>query len=67
MVSGVHEPRGEAFENIGYDWLSEKFLRITGHKLTKVQQEELIADLHSDSWSVRGLIHKTNRFLLENE
>lgn len=66
VVSGVHEPRGEAFENIGYDWLSEKFLRITGHKLTRQQQEELIADLHSDSWSVRELVHKTNRFLLEN-
>ena len=65
IASGVHEPRGEAFENIGYDWLAEKFLRITGHKLTKAQQEELIEDLRSDNWTVRSLTHKVNRFLLD--
>ncbi len=63
VVSGVHEPRGEAFENIGYDWLAEKFLRITGHKLSKAQQEELISDLRCDNWNVRSLIHKVNGFL----
>ena len=65
VVSGVHEPRGEAFENIGYDWLAEKFLRITGHKLTRVQQEELIADLRNDNWTVRSLTEKVNGFLLK--
>lgn len=65
VVSGVHEPRGEAFENIGYDWLAEKFLRITGHKLTPDQQEELIADLRSDNWTVRSLTEKVNGFLLK--
>ena len=64
VVSGVHEPRGEAFENIGFDWLAEKFLRITGHQLTRDQQEELIADLRSDKWTVRSLIQKINGFLL---
>jgi 2-methylcitrate dehydratase PrpD len=64
VVSGVHEPRGEAFENIGYDWLSEKFLRITGHKLTKEQQMELIDTLENDSWTVRELLAKVNSFLL---
>ena len=64
VVSGVHEPRGEAFENIGYDWLAEKFLRITGHKLTRAQQDELIADIRSDSWTVRELTHKVNGFIL---
>lgn len=65
VVSGVHEPRGEAFENIGYDWLAEKFLRITGHKLTRVQQDELIAVLRNDSWTVRQLTEKVNGFLLK--
>ena len=65
VVSGVHEPRGEAFENIGYDWLAEKFLRITGHKLTRQQQEELIDDLRSDNWTVRSLTEKVNGFLLK--
>lgn len=64
VASGIHEPRGEAFENIGYDWLAEKFLRITGHKLTRTQQEELIEDLRSDNWTVRSLTDKVNRFLL---
>ena len=64
VVSGVHEPRGEAFENIGYDWLAEKFLRITGHKLTRDQQNELIADLQNDNWTVRELVHKVNNFIL---
>ena len=64
VVSGVHEPRGEAFENIGYDWLAEKFLRITGHKLTRDQQKELIADLQNDNWTVRDLVHKVNNFIL---
>ncbi len=64
VASGVHEPRGEAFENIGYDWLAEKFLRITGHKLTRQQQDELIADLQNDNWTVRDLVHKVNGFIL---
>ncbi len=64
VVSGVHEPRGEAFENIGYDWLSEKFLRITGHKLTKEQQLQLIDILEKDTWTVRELVATVNNFLL---
>ena len=64
VVSGVHEPRGEAFENIGYDWLSEKFLRITGHKLTKEQQLQLIDILEKDNWTVRELVALVNSFLL---
>ena len=64
VVSDVHEPRGEAFENIGYDWLSEKFLRITGHKLTKEQQLKLIDILANDNWTVRELVSLINSFLL---
>ena len=64
VVSGVHEPRGEAFENIGYDWLSEKFCRITGGRLTTEQQQTLITDLAQDNWTVRELVDKVNRFLL---
>ena len=64
VVSGVHEPRGEAFENIGYDWLSEKFLRITGHKLTKEQQLQVIDILEKDNWTVRELVALVNSYLL---
>ena len=64
VASGVHEPRGEAFENIGYDWLAEKFLRITGHKLSRQQQDQLIDILENDNWTVRELISLVNSFLL---
>lgn len=45
------------------DYKLEEFLRITGHKLTRVQQEELIADLRNDNWTVRSLTEKVNGFL----
>ena len=64
VVSGVHEPRGEAFENIDYNWLGEKFLRITGHKLTKEQQLQLIDTLEKDNWTVQELVTTVNGFLL---
>jgi 2-methylcitrate dehydratase PrpD len=36
------EPRGDACENIGIDWLSDKFRRITAPVLDKPAQEALI-------------------------
>lgn len=42
VVSDEFEPRGEASENIGQDWLSEKFLRITEPLLTKGGQETVL-------------------------
>ena len=63
VVSGVHEPRGEAFENIDYTWLAEKFCRITAHKLTSAQQEKIITLLQQDTWTVRELVEKINEYL----
>ena len=37
------EPRGEACENIGFDWLADKFRRITAPVLTRQVREKLIA------------------------
>lgn len=64
LVSNVHEPRGEACENIDYNWLSEKFLRITGGRLQLTQQNLLINQLHCDSWTVRQLVDTVNSYLL---
>ena len=48
FLSDECEPRGEACENIGYDWLADKFRRITGPVMTAVGQEKLIEMLASD-------------------
>lgn len=64
IVSDIHEPRGEACENIGYDWLADKFRRITAQRLTGPQQEALIQLLHGDNWTVRQLVSRVNAALL---
>ncbi len=64
IISDIHEPRGEACENIGYDWLADKFRRITAQRLTGPQQEALIQLLLDDSWTVRQLVSRVNAALL---
>ena len=64
IISDIHEPRGEACENIGYDWLADKFRRITAQRLTGPQQEALIQLLHGDNWTVRQLVSRVNAALL---
>ena len=64
IISVIHEPRGEACENIGYDWLADKFRRITAQRLTGPQQETLIQLLHGDNWTVRQLVSRVNAALL---
>ena len=64
IISDIHEPRGEACENIGYDWLADKFRRITAQRLTGPQQETLIQLLHGDNWTVRQLVSRVNAALL---
>lgn len=41
-ISDLCEPRGEAKENIGIDWLTDKFRRITGPVYTTEGQEEIL-------------------------
>lgn len=47
-VSADCEPRGEACENIRYEWLADKFRRITGPVLTQEGQEALIRMIGGD-------------------
>ena len=49
---------------IGYDWLADKFRRITAQRLTGPQQETLIQLLHGDNWTVRQLVSRVNAALL---
>ena len=56
------EPRGEAKENIGFDWLADKFRRITGPVFTSEGQETLlkmIAD--DDDLSIRQIVDTANK------
>ncbi len=55
------EPRGEACENIGIDWLSDKFRRITAPVLTKEGQETAISLIASEEdMPIRELVDKIN-------
>lgn len=60
-VSDECEPRGEAHENIGIDWLADKFRRITAPVLNKDGQE-LVIELVSreEDMPIRELIDKIN-------
>ena len=42
-ISGNCEPRGEAHEGIGIDWLSDKFRRITSAVLSSDSQEKILS------------------------
>ena len=43
FMSEECEPRGEACENIGFDWLADKFKRITAPLYTEKGQEQIIS------------------------
>lgn len=60
-LSDECEPRGEAHENIGIDWLSDKFMRITAPVLKKEAQELAIKLITSeDDIPVRELVDRIN-------
>lgn len=42
------EPRGEAKENIGIDWLSDKFYRITAPVINQFKQEKILSLILGD-------------------
>lgn len=62
LVSDLCEPRGEAKENIGVDWLADKFRRITGPVFTKEGQEELLKLITiNDDVPLRQIVDTANR------
>ena len=60
-LSDECEPRGEACENIGFDWLADKFRRITEPVLTAGGQERLIEMLSApEDLPLRTIIDQVN-------
>jgi 2-methylcitrate dehydratase PrpD len=61
FISDECEPRGEAHENIGIDWLTDKFMRITSPVLKKDAQELAIELITCDEdIPVRELVDRIN-------
>ena len=61
FLSDECEPRGEAHENIGIDWLSDKFFRITSPVLKREAQELALDLITSDEdIPVRELVDRIN-------
>ena len=62
FVSEDCEPRGEAYENIGNDWLADKFRRITGPIFSAEGQEELLKlVLGEEDVPVRTIVETVNK------
>ncbi len=60
-ISDECEPRGEAHENIGIDWLSDKFYRISATALTKEGQDLAIKLITAEEdMPIRELVDKIN-------
>ena len=60
-ISDECEPRGEAHEGIGVDWLSDKFRRITAPVLKKEAQELAIELISRDEdMPIRELVDRIN-------
>ena len=64
-ISGECEPRGEACEKIGVDWLADKFRRITAPFVSSKGQEHILSLIMSDGdVSVKELVDTVNSYLL---
>jgi 2-methylcitrate dehydratase PrpD len=63
-VSSECEPRGEAHENIGIDWISDKFKRLTIPVITQSAQERILKMAKYElELPICVLIDEINRFL----
>lgn len=64
LISGECEPRGEAHENIGIDWLSDKFRRITAPLLTPAAADEILALICTDEERpLRDIVDRVNSLM----
>lgn len=62
LVSKECEPRGEAYENIGTDWLIDKFMRITGPVLNEEGQKKIIEMITNDEdFPIIDLVNEVNK------
>ncbi len=61
FLSGACEPRGEAAENIGVDWLCDKFRRITAAALTPEGREAVLEAITDEQdLPVRRIVETVN-------
>ncbi len=60
VASSEHQPRGEAEENISFDWLKEKFFTITKDKLSARAQEDICQTVRGRRYTVRALVDLIN-------
>ena len=66
LVSPDCEPSGEAHENIGNDWLANKFRRMTAPILSSDSQEQILNFmLGSENQKVKDLVDLVNKSLLK--
>ena len=64
-VSDECEPRGEAHENIGVDWLSDKFRRITAEMLPEEGKDEILSLITEEADTpIRKIVDTVNKYLL---
>lgn len=61
FISSECEPRGEAYENIGYNWLCDKFIHITSPFIKHEAQTKIIELVRQDELSIRCLIDYINK------
>lgn len=63
-ISRECEPRGEAKENIGIEWLCDKFCRITGPVLSKKAQDQILELITRDKdLPIREIVDTINKNL----
>ena len=61
FVSRNFEPSGEAHENIGTEWLTEKFHRITACAMDRQAREQILSMVLGDtSLPIRTLVNTIN-------
>jgi len=62
FISDECEPRGEAKENIGVDWLCDKFRRITGPVFAKAGQDAVISMVcGNEDIKLRAIVDEVNK------
>ncbi len=60
VISKEHEPRGEAEENISFEWLKNKFFNITGDKLNRQSQIIICELIRNRKYTIRELVDLIN-------
>ena len=67
FISSECEPRGEAHENIGIDWISEKFRRITAPAIIQDFQDHILEIMKNElDLSVVKFVDEINNNILQH-